>query len=135
VKQLKAKGKQVHIIAPTNLAALAVNGKTTWNYAGWKPDNMKKPLEELENNAHGKEVYKRFNKTDVLVIDEVSMVENLLFERLNAVMKAARKSGKAFGGVQIVVTGDVRHQRYFEKQMLTYSVLPIIPRETFPVLH
>jgi ATP-dependent DNA helicase PIF1 len=44
----------------------------------------------------------------VLVIDEISMIENLQFERLNEVMKASR-AGKAtgpFGGVQIIVTGD-----------------------------
>ena len=135
MKQLKAKKKEVHIIAPTNLAALAVNGKTTWNYAGWKPDNMKKPLEELEARAHGKQVWKRFSTTDVLVIDEVSMVENLLFERLNAVMKAARSSGKAFGGVQVVVTGDVCHLAHLKKPILISSVLPTVPCKTFPVLH
>jgi len=135
VKQLKEKKKQVHIIAPTNLAALAVNGKTTWNYAGWKPDDMKKPLEELEGKAHETQAWKRFSTTDVLVIEEVSMVENLLFERLSAIMKAARASGKAFGGVQVVVTGDVCHLRHSKRSTLTRSVLPISPCQTFCVLH
>jgi hypothetical protein len=57
--------------------------------------------------GHGKFVSKRMRKTDVLVIDEISMVENLHFERLNAVMKEARGNGRAFGGVQLIVTGDV----------------------------
>jgi ATP-dependent exoDNAse (exonuclease V) alpha subunit len=47
------------------------------------------------------------NKTDVFVIDEISMVENYFFTRLNEVMKEARGSRKPFGGVQLVVTGDV----------------------------
>ncbi|KAI1140326.1 hypothetical protein F5Y05DRAFT_314108 [Hypoxylon sp. FL0543] len=34
------------------------------------------------------------------------MVENFHFERLNAIMKDARNSDEAFGGVQLVVTGD-----------------------------
>lgn len=46
-------------------------------------------------------------ETNVLVIDEISMCENNFFERLNAIMKEARGSSKAFGGVQLVVTGDV----------------------------
>ena len=33
---------------------------------------------------------KRLQKTDVLIIDEVSMMENHFFERLNRVMKAVK---------------------------------------------
>jgi len=110
VKELKAQGKEVRIVAPTNLAALNVNGQTTWSYAGWTPDSMKKSLDKLMQAAHGKEVYERLNKTDVLVLDEVSMVENLMFERLNHIMKASigeKLGGGPFGGVQVIVTGDV----------------------------
>jgi hypothetical protein len=109
VKQLQLRGKRVKIIAPTNLAALNVGGVTTWSYAGWTPDSMKKPLDKLMQAAHGKEIWERFDTTDVLVIDEISMVENLLFERLNHVMKASRGErygGGPFGGVQVIVTGD-----------------------------
>jgi ATP-dependent DNA helicase PIF1 len=108
VPLLKLKGKKVRIVAPTNLAALNVGGQTTWNFAGWTPDSMKKPLDKLKAAANGKEIWKKFDATDVLVIDEISMIENLQFERLNEVMKASR-AGKAtgpFGGVQIIVTGD-----------------------------
>ena len=110
-KRLEGMGKKVHILAPTGRAALQVNGATTWTYAGWTPNSHKKPLKELQKSAHGKFMWKRFNETDVLVIDEISMVENLHFERLNKVMQDALHDPKltvqkAFGGVQIVVTGD-----------------------------
>ncbi|KAK8125029.1 aaa ATPase [Apiospora kogelbergensis] len=110
-KRLKELGKKVHVLAPTGRAALQVNGSTTWTYAGWTPESHRKPLEELQKKAHGKFVWKRFSETDVLVIDEISMVENLHFERLNKVMQYALYDPsltiqKAFGGVQIVVTGD-----------------------------
>lgn len=110
VKQLTNRGQRVRIVAPTNLAALNVNGQTTWTFAGWTPDSLKKSLDKLMQAAHGKEVFDRFDSTDVLVIDEISMVENLQFERLNHVMKASRGEkygGGPFGGVQIIVTGDV----------------------------
>ena len=109
VKQLTLKKRRVKIIAPTNLAALNVGGQTTWNFAGWTPDSMKKNLDELMKGAQGKEVFKRLTSVDVLVIDEISMIENLQFERLNMLMKHARGRG-AFGGVQIIVTGDVSHK-------------------------
>ena len=108
VPLLKKQGKRVRIVAPTNLAALNVGGQTTWNFAGWTPDHMKKPLDKLKQLAHGKEIWKKFDTTDVLVIDEISMIENLQFQRLSEIMRASR-AGRAsgpFGGVQVIVTGD-----------------------------
>lgn len=111
VKRLRESGKQVRIIAPTGRAALNVGGSTTWTFAGWTPNSHKLPIDKIKQGAHGKNVYKRLKDTDVLVIDEISMVENLHFERLNILMKTARHDPKlpvqpAFGGCQIVVTGD-----------------------------
>lgn len=106
VSELKANGKRVKIVAPTGRAALDINGSTTWTFAGWTPNHMKKPIAELEKGAHGKFVRRRLKNVDVLVMDEISMVENLHFERLNRLMKEARGNQKAFGGVQLVVTGD-----------------------------
>ena len=104
--RLRDNGKTVRIVAPTGKAALDINGSTTWTYAGWTPGHMKKPLEELVKGAYGKFVSKRFKSTDVLVIDEISMVESHLLERLSHIMQAARGNYKPFGGVQLVVTGD-----------------------------
>lgn len=106
VKQFEAINQRVRILAPTGRAALSVNGTTTWSYVGWVPGHHKKPIDELLKLAHGKTVLKRLRETDVLVIDEISMVENLHFERLNAFMKEARNNNRAFGGVQLIATGD-----------------------------
>lgn len=106
VKRFGERGMKVNIIAPTGRAALDINGSTTWTYAGWTPDHHKKPLKDLRATGHGKFVHKRLNETNVLVIDEISMVENHHFERLNHLMKESRGKETAFGGVQIVVTGD-----------------------------
>lgn len=139
VKKLRAQYKQVRIVAPTNLAALNVNGQTTWNFAGWTPDSMKKPLNKLMQGANGKEIWERFNSTDVLVLDEISMVENLQFERLNCVMKEAlgqKYGGGAFGGIQVIVTGDVSQCILFHLNlMLTISVLSAGTREAISTLY
>jgi hypothetical protein len=138
VKQLQVRGKSVKIVAPTNLAALNVGGVTTWNFAGWTPDSLKKPLDKLMQAAHGNEVWERFDKVDVLVIDEISMVENLLFERLNYIMKASRGEkygGGPFGGVQIVVTGDVSLYRSASALRLTCLVLSTVACEAVPALY
>jgi ATP-dependent DNA helicase PIF1 len=68
---------------------------------------QKLPLLKLRHYAVGsKKIRKRLKRTDVLVIDEISMVENFFFERLNAMLQSARGLGTPFGGVQVIVTGD-----------------------------
>lgn len=105
-QRLSALGYKVNVVAPTGRAALDINGSTTWSYAGWTPESMKKPLKHLQREAWKRKTKKRLQKTDVLVIDEISMVENFHLERLNWIMKEVRQNEKAFGGVQVVVTGD-----------------------------
>lgn len=104
--RLRNMGKTVRVMAPTGKVALAINGTTTWTFAGWTPDHHKRKLELLERAARGRTTRKRFTETDTIIIDEISMVENLHFERLNAVMKVGRSSDSPFGGVQVIVTGD-----------------------------
>lgn len=105
-QRLSAMGKRVNVVAPTGRAALDTNGSTTWSYAGWTPEHMKKPLDMLQRQAWQKKTKRRLQKTDVLVIDEISMVENFHLERLSAIMKSVRQNREAFGGVQVVITGD-----------------------------
>ena len=106
VKCLKALEKRVWIVAPTGRAALDIGGSTFWSYAGWTPDMMKRPMKNLYGHAQKKQIAKRLRDTDVLVIDEISMMENEHFERLNLIMKSIRDDRRAFGGVQLIVTGD-----------------------------
>jgi ATP-dependent DNA helicase PIF1 len=105
-RRLRDSGLRVDIVAPTGISALGVGGSTTFVYAGWNLSSFKQSLDKMRNDAHGKYIRRRLKDTDVLVIDEISMVENFHFERLNAVMQAARSSYEPFGGVQLVVTGD-----------------------------
>lgn len=52
-------------------------------------------------------VMRRWTQTDVLFIDEISMVAGEFFEKLNTIGKVIRKRpDEAFGGIQIVVSGD-----------------------------
>lgn len=122
VSRLKSQGKHIDIVAPSGIAALAVSGTTIFAYAGWTPDTFKVPLKEIVDAAYGKKVRKRLWTTDVLVIDEISMVESDVLVRLDQLMREARVGRQLehgqpppksahdrslpFGGAQIVVTGD-----------------------------
>ncbi|RYP38686.1 hypothetical protein DL768_010757 [Monosporascus sp. mg162] len=120
VERLRDLGRRVQVVAPTGRAALAINGMTTWSYAGWNPSAHARPLNVLRMwSIRGKNVH-RLVETDVLIIDEISMVENHHLERLSEIMKEARGYTNwhlgwdhvqnilqsAFGGCQIIATGD-----------------------------
>lgn len=51
-------------------------------YAGWHVDAFKEGLNKLVSKAHGRNVRKRLCSTDVLVIDEISMVGRTVVAKL-----------------------------------------------------
>nr|RBQ93661.1 hypothetical protein FVER53263_13626 [Fusarium verticillioides] len=117
VKKLRAEGKVVHITAPTGRAALGVNGVTTWSYMGWITDAMKLLVSKLKSDAQfWPTIKKGLEETDVLIIDEIGMVENHHFQRMNECLKSAQcwsfqhndynPNALAFSGIQLLVTGD-----------------------------
>ena len=70
--QLKAKGKVVEVIAPTGIAALPLGGRTSYSFAGWTPDDLRKPMKKLLEKRK-KRVVECIKKLDVLIIEEISM--------------------------------------------------------------
>lgn len=117
VRKLEEMGKElrkeVHVVAPTGRAALEVDGMTAWNYMGWNVDTLKDPIEKLRDwskGKYGRNTRHRLQRTEVLIIDEISMMENHHLERMNICMKQIKQGGHPaaapFGGVQVIVTGD-----------------------------
>lgn len=105
--RLRRLGRRVRVVAPTGKAASNVNGITTWSFAGWSPGLMKQSIIDLILSAwYDDLVIDRIRATDVLIIDEISMVENHHFERLNTVFKVLRADPRPFGGIQMIVVGD-----------------------------
>ncbi|KAK4061888.1 hypothetical protein Trihar35433_9488 [Trichoderma harzianum] len=109
--RLLGMGKTVHVLAPTGKVAMANRGSTTWSFAGWTPNTHKFSLSELKAFVPGQILLDRFRNADTIILDEVSMVEAMHFDRLNEIMKAAwspfdERSTLPFGGTQIIVTGD-----------------------------
>ena len=77
-------------IAPTGIAALNVKGQTMHSYAGWDGNSERATMIELcTKRARMEKNWKRFEETDVIILDEVSMVESNSFTRLSRMMQAA----------------------------------------------
>jgi ATP-dependent DNA helicase PIF1 len=107
VEALRDSGKRVEVTAPTGRAAIQVDGTTTWLFMGWHPDMLRKGVRQLKYATYAsKQTRKRHHRTDVLVIDEISMVSSSFLDHVNVCLKHIRHSELPFGGIQVIVTGD-----------------------------
>jgi ATP-dependent DNA helicase PIF1 len=97
----------IHVCALTGCAAvlLECKAKTVHSWAGIGLGNgtIESIIKRVSNNRHAKAVWKG---TDLLIIDEISMMSQKLFEMLDAIGKAIRRNSKPFGGIQLIFSGD-----------------------------
>ena len=90
----------------TGVAAQRVNGTTLhrWMGLGLAKGNIDVLFSELQRSTS---LLRRWKETDVLVIDEVSMLSKELFEKVDSLARLVRgKKESPFGGMQLVVCGD-----------------------------
>jgi len=106
LKFLKQKlGGKLRVVATTGVAAINVGGATFHSWAGiGLGEGTSEELAEmiLENPK----ATARIQKTKVLAVDEVSMLDADLFQRLDAAFQIVRKQAAPFGGIQMVFFGD-----------------------------
>ncbi|WVQ95472.1 hypothetical protein IAU59_002569 [Kwoniella sp. CBS 9459] len=95
----------VAVTASTGIAACNIGGVTLHSFGGVglaieKPDIL---MSKLRKN---KKAAARWQRTKVLIIDEVSMVDGEMFDKFCKLGQLIRKNPKPWGGIQVVVTGD-----------------------------
>ncbi|GAA6062371.1 hypothetical protein JCM10212_004217 [Sporobolomyces blumeae] len=93
------------ITATTGIAALQVNGTTvhSWASVGLGHD----PIHTLYDRiTRSPEREKNWTGVKTLIIDEISMSSPELFTKLNILAKLIRRDPRAFGGLQLIVSGD-----------------------------
>lgn len=107
----KKSPKRMTVVAPTGVAAINAGGVTI-NSFFQLPFGPHIPGTSNKNGQH-----KRFNKDkinlirslDLLVIDEISMVRADTLDHIDEVLRRYRHHDKPFGGVQLLMIGDL-HQ-------------------------
>ena len=127
LKNLRNKTyKRMVVVAPTGVAAINAGGQTIHSFFQLPfgpqiPDDAPKSLvSEVKADASAKALasqYQKLNKNklnimrslNLLVIDEISMVRADVLDAIDAVLRRVRRSAKPFGGVQLLMIGDV-HQ-------------------------
>lgn len=98
-----ASKKRVVCACPTAVSALNVGGQTIHSLFQIQPRDFIMP-EFLKLKAKPRNI---LNATDVLIIDEISMVAPDLLDAIDILARMARRNNAPFGGIQIVAIGDL----------------------------
>ena len=102
-----SKLKDIHVTAMTGCASILLNCKAktlhSWAGIGLANGETEYFINKIKKNKFLKAIWRG---TNILVVDEVSMLSLKLFEMLNAIGKAVRGNTKPFGGIQLIFSGD-----------------------------
>lgn len=137
LKRIKeSSSKKMAIVAPTGVAAMNAKGTTINSFFQLPPGSFFPGDISLENLQSGilsiqsmvsdlsytREKLNLFNELELLVIDEVSMVRCDLLDVIDAILRSVRKNTIPFGGVQLLLIGDL------------YQLPPVTKREDWAFL-
>lgn len=92
-------GRAVQVVAPTGVAALNVRGQTIHKLFAFRA-NLSPDLRDYRPP-------RALRDLDLLVVDEISMARADLVDMMDLALRRARKSDEVFGGLQVVMVGDL----------------------------
>lgn len=97
--------ERLAVTASTGLAACNIGGMTLHSFSGigLGKDDVQTLVRKIRRNPKAKN---RWLKTKVLIVDEISMVDGDLFDKLSQIGRTIRNNGRPWGGIQLVITGD-----------------------------
>ncbi|XRB14295.1 ATP-dependent DNA helicase pfh1 [Pseudoscourfieldia marina] len=105
-KRYSGDDTKVAVVAPTGIAAMPLGGTTVHKFigAGLAAGKVESVVDRVHSSKTAKQ---RWIATEVLIIDEVSMLDADLLAKLDAVGREIRENPDVpFGGMQVIATGD-----------------------------
>jgi ATP-dependent DNA helicase PIF1 len=105
VNYLKKNSVIVSVTASTGIAATHMGGTTLHSWSGL---GIKEKLDEQDIRYIAGRGYlrKRIKNTNVLIIDEISMIKADQFEAVDKICRYIKRSVRPFGGIQVICSGD-----------------------------
>lgn len=96
---------RIGITAMTGAAAVLINGQTLHSYLniGLGTESVDTLIQKIMKRPKSR---KTWEETNILVVDEISMLSSELLSKLNKIGKEIRLNDKPFGGIQLVFAGD-----------------------------
>ncbi|RRN76920.1 helicase, partial [Pseudoxanthomonas sp. SGD-10] len=110
----KNSPKRIVVVAPTGVAAINAGGVTIHSFfqlpfGPYVPQTTGDKRKSSYQFRIGKDKINLIKSIDLLVIDEISMVRADTLDHIDEVLKRYRDRTKPFGGVQLLMIGDL-HQ-------------------------
>lgn len=123
LKELKKHTKKMmSIVAPSGIAAVEASGQTIHSLLGFNTvAYVPGGSDGRMNLTQGEKLW--LQKLDTLVIDEISMVRADLLDHIDSRLRTIRRIDKPFGGVQIVMIGDLK------------QIPPVVPDEEADIIY
>ncbi len=106
IQLAKRRGENVAVTASTGIAATHIGGSTIHSWSGLGILDVLSDY-DLERISSKPPLVKRYNATDVLVIDEISMLHGQRLDMVNTLAKRLRQNPAPFGGMQVILVGDL----------------------------
>ena len=116
LRLLAKKLPNAPVLAPTGVAALRIEGQTVHSFfrldkgVQWRANDRTRRPADL------------YRSLSTLIIDEISMVRADVLDKVDWILRQARESAEPFGGIQLVVFGDL------------LQLAPVLPRNEQPIL-
>lgn len=99
--------RAIQVVAPTGIAAENIGGRTIHSFFKFPPEW--KPCTGLRSsNEEDRSTIETIRRTDILIVDEVSMLSPALLDAVNDALRLLMgKPNIPFGGTKIVFVGDM----------------------------
>jgi len=100
--------KKVYVTASTGVAACNIGGSTLHSFAGIGLGDKAAEVygRQILFKNYKIEVKQRWTSCQTLIVDEISMVDGNLFQKVEEVARIVRKDQRPFGGIQLILCGD-----------------------------
>ncbi len=104
--KLTEAGKNVAKTSTTGISAISINGCTLHRWAGC--GLMEGEVDQIYDKflRYNIKTRERWTTTDLLIIDEISMLGLETFEKFDAIARKVTRKDKSFGGIKLLVIGD-----------------------------
>lgn len=111
IQQVIKKVPGCQVLAPTNLAASLYphNGRTFHSFFYGSFDDLDEGYQNPENLNDSRlgRTLGELSSVRMLIFDEISMVRSDVFEMMNCICQRCKKNNLPFGGIPVVVVGDL----------------------------
>lgn len=102
-----SNNKRICVTALTGVASVLLDCNATTIHSWSGIGIINKTETQIINKINRSKFYKHnWENTDILIIDEISMMSCKLFELLNKIGQVIRSNEKPFGGIQLIFSGD-----------------------------